>query len=352
MKSAKKLQYTLAELVSDLVDVSIQGDPDCLILGIAPLQQAEPGHITFLSNPLYRKYLVTTQASAVILSAKDAIECPVNAIISSNPYYTYSKIAAYFMQQAEPETGIHPTASLGEEVKIADSARISQFAVIGNRVTIGEKTFIGAGAVIEDGATIGDETVIAPHVYISSRVKIGSRTSIASGAVIGSDGFGFANYNGRWHKVPQLGSVLIGDDVDIGANTTIDRGAVEDTIIEDGVKLDNQVQVAHNVKIGANTIIAGCVGIAGSTVIGKNCMIGGGSCINGHIRICDNTMITGMTGVEKSIREPGIYSSGIVGAVTHKEFSRNNARFYRLDHLMQKVKTLETKIKKLEEQSS
>ncbi len=201
--------------------------------------------------------------------------------------------------------------------------------------------------MIGDHVEIGEETQLDARVTIYHKVKIGKRTRIASGAVIGSDGFGFAKQKGVWHKVPQLGSVIIGDDVDIGANTTIDRGAVENTKIANGVKLDNLIQVGHNVMIGENTIIAGCVAIAGSTVIGKNCMIGGATCFAGHITICDNVMITGMTAVTKSIREPGIYSSGIVGAVSNLEFRKNNARFHRLEHLMQRVKNLESALKDL-----
>jgi UDP-3-O-[3-hydroxymyristoyl] glucosamine N-acyltransferase len=178
---------------------------------------------------------------------------------------------------------------------------------------------------------------------------MGRRCRIASGVVIGSDGFGFAYQSGVWHKVPQLGSVAIGDDVDIGANTTIDRGAVENTVIEDGVKLDNLIQVGHNVRIGAHTVIAGCVGIAGSTIIGKYCMIGGASNFAGHLSVADKVIITGMTAVTKSITEPGMYSSGIVGAVPNHEFLKNNARFHRLENLMQRVKELEAAVKSMTE---
>lgn len=344
MKSSNKLQYKLADLINGL-DVTIKGDPDCLITGVSPIQQAQHGHISFLTNSQYRKYLATTQASAIILSEADAANCPVNAIISRNPYFTYAKIAAFFADQLDAVAGIHPTAVIGEHCHIDASALIGANCVIGSHVSIAANSVIGPNCSIADFVEIGEATQLDARVTIYHRVKIGKRTRIASGAVIGSDGFGFANQKGVWHKVPQLGSVDVGDDVDIGANTTIDRGAVENTIIENGVKLDNLIQVGHNVCIGENTIIAGCVAIAGSTVIGKNCMIGGGTCFAGHITLGDNIMITGMTAVTKSIHESGIYSSGIVGTVTNKEFRKNNARFHRLENLIQRVKTLEIVLK-------
>lgn len=325
-----KKEFSLAELTKDL-DVSIKGDPDIIITGICPIQQSTKGHITFLNNSNYKKYLTGTEASAIILSEELADQCHVNAVISRDPYYTYAKIAEFFAENLHHKAHIHPSAVIGENCIIHPSV------------------IIGPNVVIGDHVEIGADTKIDALVSIYSKVKIGERCHISSGVVIGGDGFGFANYKGAWHKVPQLGSVVIGDDVSIGANTSIDRGAIEDTLIENGVKLDNLIQVAHNVRIGENTIIAGCVAIAGSVDIGKNCMIGGGSCFAGHISLCDGTMITGMTAVTKSITEPGIYSSGIVGAVPNHEFRKNNARFHRLENLMQKVKQLETEVKMLKE---
>lgn len=343
MNSLTKSQYTLAELINGL-DVTIKGDPNCVIKGVCPIQQSMPGYITFLTNSLYRKYLPATQAAAVILGEADANACSTNAVISRNPYYAYAKIAAYFAKPSPMAMGIHPTAVMGSGCEIHPSASIGPHCVIGNHVNIAANVIIGAGCSVGDSCEIGDETQLHARVTLYHQVKIGKRSCISSGVVIGSDGFGFANQKG-WHKVPQLGSVEIGDDVDIGANTTIDRGAVENTVIENGVKLDNLIQVGHNVRIGANTIIAGCVAIAGSTAIGKNCMIGGATCFAGHITICDNAMITGMSAVTKSIREPGIYSSGIVGVVSNEEFRKNNARFHRLGNLMERVKTLESTLK-------
>lgn len=346
-----KTQYTLSELMQGL-EVTLKGDANCLIKGVSPIQQASAGHITFLSNAAYRKFLPETKASAVIISEEEAVNCPegVNAIISRNPYYTYAKIAAYFDESpANDEVGIHPTAQVHSDCHIHPSVFIGPHCVIGKGTQIAEKARIGAGTIIGEHVEIGAETQLDAKVTIYRKVRIGKRSRIASGVVIGSDGFGFANQKGQWHKVPQLGSVCIGDDVDIGANTTIDRGAVEDTVIEDGVKLDNLIQVGHNVVIGAHTIIAGCVAIAGSTTIGKHCMIGGATCFAGHISICDKVMITGMSAVTKSIKEPGIYSSGIVGVVPNEEFRKNNARFHRLGNLMERVKSLESALKELTE---
>jgi UDP-3-O-[3-hydroxymyristoyl] glucosamine N-acyltransferase len=348
MKAVSHKQYSLFELTQGL-NVTIQGDPDCLIEGVCTIQDALPGHVTFLVNPLYRKYLATTQAAAVILSPEEAENCPVNAVVSTNPYFTYAQVARYFLTSGATQSGIHPSAVVGEGCHIHPSAIIQAHSVLGNQVTIGANVVIGANTTIGDHTVIGANTIIDANVAIYYGVTIGERVRIASGVVIGSDGFGFANQQGVWHKIPQLGSVIIGNDVDIGANTTIDRGAIENTVIEEGVKLDNQIQIGHNVHIGAHTLISGCTAISGSTTIGKHCLIGGASCFAGHITVADKVMITGMTAVTKSIKEPGIYSSGIVGAVPNQEFRKNNARFHRLENLMQRVKELESSLKKLTE---
>lgn len=340
--------YTLTELTVGL-DATIRGERDCLISGVSPIQQAQPGHITFLTNSRYRKYLPATRAAAVILSEADAGECPVNTVICHNPYYIYARIAAFFEMKPALSDGIHPTAVIGEHGQIHPTARIGAHCVIGARVRIGPKVVLGPGCRIGDDTTIAEQTRLDAGVTIYHSVNIGRRVRLSSGVVIGSDGFGFANEKGAWHKVPQLGGVDIGDDVDIGANTTIDRGAVENTVIEEGVKLDNLIQVGHNVRIGAHTIIAACVGISGSAVIGRHCMIGGAALIGGHLTIADHVVLTGLTTVTRSIREPGMYSSGIIGAVPNQEFLKNNARFYRLENLMQRVKNLEAALNKMTE---
>lgn len=348
MKLSKSPQYTLTELTQGL-EVTIKGDPHCLVTGVSPIHEAKAGHLSFLTNSLYRKYLRTTEAAAVVLSEADAAECGVNAIISRNPYFTYAKIAAYFDHQPIHVSGIHPTAVIGEHCHIDPTASIAAHVVMGAHVNIAANVVIGAGCYIGDGVSIAEGSQLDANVTIYYHVKIGKRAHIASGVVIGSDGFGFANQKGVWHKVPQMGSVQIGDDVDIGTNTCIDRGAIEDTIIENGVKLDNLIQIGHNVRIGENTIVAGCSGFAGSTIIGKNCMFGGRSSTVGHITICDNVVVTGATVVTKSIHQPGMYSSGVMGVVTNDEFRKNNARFHRLENLIDRVKTLESSLKELTE---
>jgi UDP-3-O-[3-hydroxymyristoyl] glucosamine N-acyltransferase len=348
MTVASTPPYKLCDLVDGL-EVTIQGDPNCLIENVSTIHQSKPGSITFLTNPAYRKYLATTQASAIILTEEDGKDFVGNAVICQQPYYVYAKIANYFVKKINQTKGVHATAVVGEHCQIDPTATIAPNCVIGDRVQIAANVRIGPGTIIGNEVTIKANTQLDAHVVIYDQVEIGERVRISSGAVIGSDGFGFANYLGAWHKVPQLGSVVIGDDVDIGANTMIDRGAIDHTVIEDGVKLDNHIQIGHNVRVGAHTIIAGCVGIAGSTVIGKHCMIGGASILVGHITLADHVVITGGTGVSKSIHEPGVYSSGVVGAIPNHEFRKNNARFYRLDKLFDRVKALELAVKSYEE---
>ena len=334
-------QYRLADLTKGL-PVTIQGNDQILIAGIGTIEDAQAGQIAFLANPLYKRFLPTTKASAVILTPDQASEFAGTAVITSNPYFIYAKIAEYFSSTVAAASGIHPTAVVGAQCDIDPSASVGPYCVLGDRVKVGKNVSISAGTSIGADSCIGNDTRIDGKVSIYHQVRIGERCRIMAGAVIGSDGFGFANQSGEWHKVPQLGGVIIGDDVDIGANTSIDRGAVQDTLIGNGVKLDNLIQVGHNVEIGDHTIIAGCTAIAGSTIIGKYCMIGGASCFAGHLTVADKVIITGMTAVTKSIPQPGMYSSGIVGAVPNLEFRKNNARFHRLENLMQRVKDLET----------
>jgi UDP-3-O-[3-hydroxymyristoyl] glucosamine N-acyltransferase len=339
------MSLTLAELTKGL-DVVIQGDPECLIHGGATLNQAQPGELAFLSNPLYKKYLPATQASAVILSAEDAEVCLVNAVICKNPYFVYSRIALQFEKRPKPQPGIHPTAAIGEDCLIDPSASIGAHCSIGNKVKIGPKACIAPNCVIGDGCEIGEGSQLHAQVTLYHDISIGKRVIVASGTVIGSDGFGFSKHQGVWHKVPQIGRVVIEDEVEIGANCAIDRGAIEDTVIEKGVKLDNLIQVGHNVRIGEHTAIAGCAGIAGSAIIGKHCLIGGGAGVGGHTTIVDNVAVTGMTAVTKSIREPGIYSSGVGGLVTNHEWRKHSARVHQLARLVERVKTLEEALKK------
>ena len=321
-------QYTLSALTKGL-DVIIEGDPQCLIKGVCTLQQSQVGCISFLGNSLYKSELPTVQAAAVVLSAQHAKLCLVNKVITPNPYYVYAKIAAFFIAERVMTPGIHSTVVIGEDCTIHPSASIGPYVVLGRGVTIQEHVVIGAHCVIEDGVVVGKGSRLAPRVFLAHRVQVGQRVCMASGVVIGADGFGFAEYNSVFYPVPQLGTVIIGNDVDIGANTTIDRGTIGDTIIASGVKLDNQIQIAHNVYIGENTVIAGCTGIAGTTTIGRQCMIGGSCAIAGHLRIVDRVCIAGGAAVYKSILVPGTYSAGILNLDTHWQWLRFNAKLHR-----------------------
>lgn len=346
MNHLRKSTYTLSELISNLIselDITILGDPNTLITGVSTIQDAQPQHITFLTNPLYSKHLATTKASAVILTPDYENSCPVNALVTANPYYVYAKIAAFFDPRSLAKPGVHSSAVIGENCEIDSSASIGAKCVIGDAVKIGPGVVMGPSCVVGELSEIGEDSRFDANVTIYDRIKIGKRVTISSGAVIGSDGFGIAKHK-SWQKVPQLGRVIIEDDVDIGANSCIDRGAIDDTLIARGAKLDNLIQVGHNVKIGENTAIAGCVAIAGSATIGKNCLIGGRAAINGHISIADNVIITGGTSVTKSIREPGMYSSGVFGVMTNTEWRKSSARFNRLENLMQRIKQLESHI--------
>ncbi|MEI8054854.1 MAG: UDP-3-O-(3-hydroxymyristoyl)glucosamine N-acyltransferase [bacterium] len=287
-----KHSYTLQKLAKFL-EAEFRGDPNCLITGIGSLDNATPGQISFLKDSRYTKYLAATEASAVIVRPEHAKQDSGNWIIADDPYLAYAKISGFFDDAPTVLPGIHPTAIIGKNCEIEASASIGPYCVIGQGVVIGEKTRLYA------------------NVVLYHKVKIGKRCLLHSGVVVGSDGFGNANEKGVWHKIHQLGTVIIGNDVEIGANTTIDRGAIGDTVIGDGVKLDNQIQIGHNVHIGAHTAIAGCTGIAGSTKIGRYCMIGGGVGITGHIEITDGVIISGKSAVGKSITKPGMYASSI-----------------------------------------
>lgn len=336
---------TILELTKSL-GAEFKGDGTCLITGIAPLNTAKSGQISFLDNPKYRKYLSTTMASAVILSPKHLSLCPTNAIVTDNPYYAYARAANFFALKRKSKVGIHSSAIIGVDCQIAESAFIAANTVIGDRVFIGEKVVVEPGCVIGDDCQLAANTQLAANVTLYYGTHIGERGLVHSGVVIGADGFGFAQSSQGWYKVPQLGGVKIGNDVEIGANTTIDRGALEDTVIEDGVKLDNQIQIGHNVKIGAHTIIAGCTAIAGSTIIGKYCIIAGSVDINGHITIADKTIVTAASCVSKSITEAGVYSSG-TRAIEHGIWLKNAVHFEHLTTLAARLKKLEQLMEKV-----
>ena len=334
------MALTLGALADEIGGTLQNGDPASEVSSVATLQHAGAGDISFLANRGYRKFLDSTRATVVILAPEHLPDCPVAAIVTDNPYVAYARAAAMLFPPPPDRKGAHPSAAIAEDCSVDSSAWIGPHCIIENGATIEAGVQLAGGNYIGAGCVIGPGSRLAANVVICHGVVIGSRVSIAAGAVVGSDGFGLASENGEWVPVPQFGSVRVGDDVDIGANTTIDRGALEDTVLEDGVRLDNQIQVAHNVHIGAHTAIAGCVGISGSARIGKPCMIGGGAGIVGHLEITDNVVVTGMTMVTRSITEPGVYSSG-VPAQDNDSWNRNYARFRQLDKLARKVQKLE-----------
>jgi UDP-3-O-[3-hydroxymyristoyl] glucosamine N-acyltransferase len=324
-----KTVLTLQEIARRL-GVEVAGDPATTVSGVASLDDAGPGDITFLANPRYRRKLATTRAGAVIVGTRDRDATAIARIVADNPYACYARTVALFHPPKAAVAGTHPSAVVDPTARVAASAEVGPFAVIGAGARIGERARIGAGCVVGEDATVGDDTVLYPRVTIYHECVVGSRCILHSGAVIGADGFGMAPDEGRWVKIPQVGRALLGDDVEVGANTTIDRGALGDTVVEEGVKIDNQVQVAHNCRIGAHTVIAGCAGIAGSAVIGRHCLIGGGAGIVGHVTLTDGVTVTGMTLVTKSITKPGMYSSG-VPMMPHADWLRSAVQLRRLD---------------------
>jgi len=310
--------------------LGLRGEPDLRVSRVATLSHAGRGALSFLANPRYRRQMHSTRATAVLVAAEHVVDCPVAALIDPNPYLAYARIAELLHPQAPPAAGVHPSAVLAPGARIAASATVGPLVVIEEEAEIGERVFVGPGSVVQRGARIGADSRLISRVNVCAGVRIGQRCVLHPGVVVGSDGFGFAPDAGTWVKVPQVGSVQVGDDVEIGANTTIDRGAIDDTVVEDGVKLDNQIQVGHNVIIGAHTAIAGCVGISGSSTIGRRCMIGGAVGIAGHLTIADDVVVTGCSLVTASIREAGSYSSGMPAVETRK-WRRMVARFRRLD---------------------
>ena len=338
------MSFLLSELALH-ASIELIGDGSCQITHIDTLQDASQGAIAFLANTRHRKYLKETRASAVILSAEMLPECPVNALVSDNPHLAYARIATHMFPQPESKRGTHPSAVVDSAACVHETAWIGPCSVVGAGTEIEAGVHIGPGCLIGQSCRVGAGSRLVARVTLCHATVIGERVLIHPGAVIGSDGFGLANNDGVWEKVPQLGGVRIEDDVEIGANTTIDRGALKDTVIEQGVKLDNQIQVAHNVRIGSHTAIAGCAGIAGSTTIGSHCSVGGGVGIAGHLEIGDNVHFTGMTMVTRSIRESGVYS-GNLPAAPNNEWRKTIARVRRMEEIIQRLNKLENMIEK------
>ncbi len=312
---------TLTQIASRLGG-RIAGDPEVLIRQVGSLERAGPGQIAFLSNPKFRPALAATRASAVVLGADAEALTQLPRILCDNPYAYFARVSQLFNPPATQPPGVHPSAVMAPQVKL------------------GARASIGAGCSVGEGVSIGDDSCLYPGVVVYAGCRIGARAIIHSGAVIGADGFGIARDAGRWVKIPQIGGVVIGDDVEIGANTTIDRGTMDDTVIGDGVKLDNQIQIGHNCRIGAHTAMAGCVAVAGSADIGSQCTIGAGALILGHLSICDGVNVSADTVISRSIGKPGTYT-GMFPADDHDSWARNTAVVRHLADLMERVRRLE-----------
>jgi UDP-3-O-[3-hydroxymyristoyl] glucosamine N-acyltransferase len=354
------MSFTLEQLVARFGG-RIEGDPTRRVSSFAPLDQAGPEQLAFLANPKYLQQVEATRAGAVLVTAEAVAELRARGdvltehafIVTPNPYAYFARVATVFLAALEPrvEAGIHPSAVVDPTARVAASATIGPYVVIEAGAEIGENVRIDAHGFIGRGSKIGAGGRLHPRVTIYHGCTIGERVIVASGVVIGSDGFGFApdfvgegeERVGEWVKIPQVGGVRIGDDVEIGANTAIDRGAMADTVIEQGVKLDNLVQVAHNVRIGAYTVIAGCTGIAGSTTIGRHCLIGGAVGIAGHLKLADHVVVTGKSGVSKSLLKPGMYTSSMP-AVDNGDWNRSAALFRNLHKLRDRIKALEANL--------
>ena len=320
------------------------GDPDTRVDRVATLANASPQSIGFLANPAYRNQLQTTKAAAVVLAEADAVDCPVAALIAKDPYATYARIAGVLHPPEVHPPGIHSAAVVDESATISDSAHISANVVVGKECSIGDGVFIGAGCVLGKRCSVGANSQLLSNVTLVDDVRIGERSIVHSGAVIGSDGFGHARDESGWVKIPQVGGVVIGNDVEIGANTAVDCGAIDDTVIEDGARLDNLIQVGHNVRIGAHTAMIGPTAIAGSATIGKRCMISGLVGVVGHVTVCDDVVITPQVLITKDINEPGVYSATF-GAEKDQDWKRMVVRFRRLETLENRVAELEAKAK-------
>jgi UDP-3-O-[3-hydroxymyristoyl] glucosamine N-acyltransferase len=329
----------LGELAAQF-DCELLGDPDITIDNVAGLQNAGPASLSFLSNPKFREQLAETNAAAVVLRAEDAEGSPTASLVSKDPYADYARMATVIHPPPRYAAGIDASAVVAGSATVAATAHIAANATVGERSTIGENAYVGPGTVIGPDCDVGDDSRLIANVTLVRDVKLGRRSILHPGVVIGADGFGNAMTPGGWIKVPQLGGVRIGDDVEIGSNTTVDCGAIEDTVIEDGVRIDNLCMIAHNVHVGAHTAMAAMTGISGSTTIGKRCLFAGQTGVVGHITICDDVVVSGKAVVSKDIKEPGVYAASFT-AEPAREWSRKVARFRRLGQLIERVNKLE-----------
>ena len=338
--STDHVRHTAGTLAVRL-GLGLRGDPATPVEGVATLASAGPSQLSFLANPRYRGQLADSAAGVVVLREEDADACQATALVAGDPYAAFAKIAALFERMAAVSPGVHPSAVVDPTAVVDPAAQVGPFVTIGARSRIAAGARVGPGCVIGEDCAVGAGCELVARVTLVLRVRLGSRVRIHPGAVLGADGFGLAMDAGRWMKVPQLGGVVVGDDCEIGANTCIDRGALGDTVLEEDVRLDNQIQVGHNAHIGAHTAMAGCAAVAGSARIGRYCLVGGGAGILGHLELCDRVVVTAMSLVTHSIREPGEYSSG-TPLMDNRSWRRNAARFKQLDALARRVGAKDT----------
>ncbi|MFZ1908891.1 MAG: UDP-3-O-(3-hydroxymyristoyl)glucosamine N-acyltransferase [Burkholderiales bacterium] len=339
--------YTLAEIASRLGG-RVVGNADTLIRQVGSLEHAGADQITFFSHLRYKRKLEATRAGAVVLGNGAQSLTVIPRIVCENPYAYFARVSQLFNPALAPEPGRHPTAQVSAAARVAASARIDAGAIVEDQAHIEERVWVGAGCHVGHGSSIGEDSRLYPGAVVYHECQVGRRAIIHSGAVIGADGFGVAEDVGQWIKIPQIGGVIIGDDVEIGANTTIDRGAIDDTIVEDGVKLDNQVQIGHNVRIGAHSAIAGCVGIAGSASIGRHCTIGGAAVILGHLKLADRVNVSAGTLISRSINQPGTYT-GVFPFDHNASWVRNAVLLRHLSDLADRVRALEKLLRTKEE---
>lgn len=324
----------------------LHGDPDVTVSRVATLASAGSGSIAFLANPAYRRQLAACRATAVILSAKDTDECTTNCLVATNPYAVFARVAQELYPDPVLRAGVHPDATVGVGCELSSTCHVAAGAVLGDRVVVGDNCYVGPNCVLGDDVRLGRDTQLLANVTLYHKVTLGERCRIHAGTVIGADGFGIAPDEAGWVKVPQIGGVVVGNDVEIGSNCSIDRGAIEDTRLGNGVKLDNMVQIAHNVVIGDHTAIAGQSGVAGSAVVGQRCLIGGSVAISGHIEIADDVSIMGRGSVSKSILTKGVYSS-VLAVEEAGKWRKIAARVKRLDAMATKLRELENSVKAL-----
>ncbi|WP_448248639.1 UDP-3-O-(3-hydroxymyristoyl)glucosamine N-acyltransferase [Thalassotalea agariperforans] len=339
------LSFTLKE-IAEKIGATVEGDENCLISSLATLASAERGQVAFLANKKYKKQLSTTLASAVILAADCQADFSGNKLVMDNPYLGFALTAQLLDTTPNPADNIHPSAVIADDAILGKGVCIGANSVVESGVELADNVVIGANCFIGKSVKVAENTKCWANVTIYHNVEIGHDCLIQAGSVIGADGFGYANHQGQWLKIPQLGTVIIGNKVEIGASTTIDRGALDNTEIHDGVILDNQIQIGHNAVVGQNSCIAACTAVAGSTTIGANCTIGGCVAIAGHLTIADKVMITGNTMVIKSITSAGVYSSGMP-AMTNRDWLKNNVRINKLDKLTEQVKALTVQLDNL-----